>query len=218
MRQSFIVITPASNLSLVAIEQLRKAAGLTADDDSRDDDLRALGDAIATDIAVACGVSDDGIHPPTLLAETIAETLWNGSRGEEIFTSRRFVTNIAGLTECSSVLDNTGYVLDAGAGIIRRVNGGRPYCWATGTLTITYTAGFVTAPPDLQQAVVDLARMRLSAASRDPLVKSESIEVPDIETRRQDYWVGALPGTDVAPVPPDILARLARYQNVVIAC
>jgi hypothetical protein len=217
VRQSFSVISPASQLSILTDAQLRAAAGLDADDDSRDTELRALGAALSSDIAVACNVVDDGVNPPTLLQETVTETFWVCDRPPELFLSRRFVSSVTSVTEAGSTLTSSDHVLDAGAGLLNRVSGGRPWSWYTGEVSLTYIAGFAAAPPDLAAAAFDLAKIRLSYGSRDPLVKSESIEVPDIETRRLDFWVGALPGAAASPVPPEILSRLSRYMNVFIA-
>lgn len=217
MRQTFTVTSPASALSLLSTEQLRSAAGLDAADSSQDAELLVLGAAISTEIAVACNVADDGIHPPTLCRETVSETFWGCGNDHELFLSRRFVSSIVSVVEAGSTLTSTGHVLNAGAGLLNRVMNGRPWAWYAGETTVTYVAGFDSAPPDLAAAAIDLVRLRLSSASRDPLVKSESIEVPDIQTRRLDFWVGALPGAASSPVPPDILARLARYVNLGVA-
>jgi len=216
MRQSFSVTTPASDLSLLTIEQLRAAAGLADGDASRDDELSALGKSISIDIAVACNVADDGINPPTLLKETVSETLWVCDRPEELILSRRFISSILSVSEAGSALSADGYFLDRGAGLLNRANGGRPWTWARGQFVISYDAGFSSVPADLMSAATDLVRIRLSSSSRDPLVKSESIEVPDVQSRRLDFWVGALPGAS-GPVPAEILTRLSRYKNVAVA-
>ena len=217
MRQSFSVVTPATSLLLLTIEQLRAAAGLAVGDTSRDDELTLTGIGISTDIAVTCGVFGDGVNQVTLLSEQVSETLWHFDRPCEVFLARRFVSAIAEVLEGGVALTTSDYTIDRETGMLYRVSSGRPWVWPQGELKITYTAGFSTAPADLQMAAVELARMRLSASSRDPLVKSESIEIPDVQTKRQDFWVGALPGSDVGPVPKEILARLARYMSVMVA-
>lgn len=217
MRQSFQVTVPATGLSLIPIERLRVAASLMPDNNTRDDELEALGIAISTDIAVACQVADDGQNPPTLLRETVTETFWMGDRPQEAFLSRRFVSSVSAVSECGASLVTSDYTLNSGAGLLYRVSGGRPFAWRNGQLTLTYAAGFAVVPVDLQEAALDLARLRLSSASRDPLVKSLTVEVPDVQTKRQDFWVGALPGAAASTVPPEIIARLSRYLNVLIA-
>lgn len=217
MRQTFSVISPAPDLSLLSDAQLRAAAGLEVGDTSRDVELRALGAALSSDIAIACNVADDGVNPPTLRRETVTETFWVCDRPPELFLSRRFISSITTIVEAGSTLINSDRVLDAAAGMLNRVSGGRPWAWYNGEVSVTYVAGFDTVPADLAQAAIDLAKIKLSYGSRDPLVKSESLEVPDIETRRLDYWVGALPGAAASAVPPEVLSRLARYRNVSLA-
>jgi len=216
MRQNFTVTVPAPSPSLLTLPQLREAAGLGAGDTSQDAKLTQLGLQISAEIAIACNVASDGINVPSLKAETIVETIWNEHCDDEILLSRRFIVS-ATVTELSSAVNSSDFFINRGAGILIRVNGGRPWCWQNGTIEVTYVAGLADVPPDLVAIAADLAHLRLSSSSRDPLVKSESIEVPDVQTRKLDFWVGAIPGTELSPVPPDLLARLALYRNVLIA-
>lgn len=217
MRQSFEVVTPASSLLLVSIEQLRVAAGLAEDDDSKDAGLTLIGEALSTDIATTCGVVGDGVHPVTLMSETVSETFWHFDRPCEVFLSRRFVSAISEVSECGHVLTSADYKVDRASGMLYRISGGRPWVWRDGAVGVTYTAGFDAVPADLQMAAAELARLRLSSGSRDPLVKSESIEIPDVQTRRLDFWVGALPGSSAGPVPSEIMTRLSRFMSVLVA-
>ncbi|WP_434712991.1 hypothetical protein NMA58_08395 [Rhizobium sp. YTUHZ045] len=218
MRQNFTVTVPTTSPSLLTLPQLRAAAGLQAGDTSKDIELTQLGLQISAEIAIACNVASDGVNPPSLKAETAVETIWNQDCDGEILLSRRFIS-AASVTELGTAVSSSDFFINRGAGILSRVNGGRPWRWQTGTIDVTYVAGFDDdhIPADLVGVASDLARLRLSSGARDPLVKSESIEVPDIQTRRLDFWVGAIPGTELAPVPPDLLARLGAYRNVLIA-
>ncbi len=215
MRQNFIVTVPTSSPSLLTLPQLREAAGLIAGDTSKDISLAQLGLQISAEIAIACDVASDGINVPSLKAETIVETIWNDDCDGEILLSRRFVS-AASVTELASSVSGSDFFINRGAGILKRFNSGRPWRWQHGTVEVTYTAGFDEdrVPPDLVGVALDLARVRLASTSVNPLVKSESIEVPDVQTRRLDYWVGAIPGTEISPVPPDLLARLGAYRNM----
>ncbi|MDH6273579.1 hypothetical protein M2311_003669 [Rhizobium leguminosarum] len=216
MRQNFTVTVPTASPSLLTLPQLREAAGLDDGDTSQDAKLTQLGLQISAELAIACNVASDGINVPSLKAETIVETIWNEHCDGEILLSRRFIVS-ATVTELSSAVISSDFFINRGAGILTRVNGGRPWRWQNGTIEVTYVAGLADVPPDLVAIAADLARLRLSSSSRDPLVKSESIEVPDVQTRKLDFWVGAIPGTELSPVPPDLLARLALYRNVLIA-
>ncbi len=218
MRQNFTVTVPTPSPSLLTMPQLRAAAGLEPGDTSQDIDLAQLGLQISAEIAITCNVASDGINPPSLKAETIVETIWNMDCDGELLLSRRFITS-ATVAELSSPVASGDFYINRGAGILLRVNSGRPWRWQLGTVEVTYVAGFADdkVPADLVGVAADLVRLRRSFSSRDPLVKSESIEVPDIQTRRLDFWVGAIPGTELSPVPPDLLARLGAYRNVLIA-
>jgi hypothetical protein len=217
MRQTFTVTVPAVDPSLLTIEQLREAAGLASGDTSRDTELEQLGLRVSADIANACKIASDGLNPPTLRSETITETFWMPVCFDEVFLSRRFISSVTTVTEHETVLLAADFIVDREAGMLNRVSSGRPWHWYYGAISVVYVAGFTTVPADLVGAALDLTRLRLSADDRDPLVKGETIEVPDVLTQRRDYWVGAVPGSSAGPVPSDILAKLSRYINVAVA-
>lgn len=58
-------------------------------------------------------------------------------------------------------------------------------------------------------------RLRLSESSRDPLVKSQRVEVDGVETVETGFWVNA-GGSSSGPAPADILAKLSRFTNSAI--
>ncbi|TPN34793.1 hypothetical protein [Mesorhizobium sp. B1-1-6] len=216
MRSTFTVVTPAANYSLLTIEQLRVAAGLTAGDASRDGELTELGARVSADIASACQVRGDGVHVPTLRSETVRETFRQGGCDDMLFLARRFVSDLVSVSDAGTTLITDDTDLDAEAGLLQRICGTRTLVWTRGDAIIEYTAGLTDVPADLAGAAMDLARLRLSTDARDPLVKSESVEIPDVRTVRQDFWVGAIPGSSAGPVPADILAKLSRYINVAV--
>jgi hypothetical protein len=217
MRQTFSVTVPAPDLSLLTIEQLRVAAGLSWNDDCRDPELEELGKRVAADIAAACGVAFDGINPPTLRSETVSETFWNGCRESEMILSRRFISAVTTVTEQGTVLVSDDFVIDRDAGLLSRVSSGRPWSWYVGSLAVVYVAGFAVVPADLAGAAMDLARFRLSEGGTDPLEKGRTVEIPDVETVRVDRWVGAVPGTATGGMPSSILAKLSRFMNMAVA-
>lgn len=217
MRSTFTVVTPAADPSLLTIEQLRVAAGLAAGDASRDAELTELGARVSADIAAACQIRGDGVHVPTLRSEAVREVFRQRGCDDLLFLARRFISDLTLVTEVGTALVAEDTDLDAEAGLLQRISGTRTLTWLRGEAVVEYTAGFETVPPDLVGAAMDLARLRLSADARDPLVKGESVEIPDVRTVRQDYWVGAVPGSTAGPVPADILAKLSLYINVAVA-
>jgi hypothetical protein len=217
MRSKFVVVTPAADPSLLTIEQLRFAAGVAAGNTSRDPELQDLGDRVSADIASACNIRSDGVNVPTLRSETVRETFRQRGCDDMLFLARRFISDLVSVSDAGTALVDTDTVLDAEAGMIYRVSGACEMIWSRGDAVIEYTAGFEDVPADLVGAAMDLARLRLSSDARDPLVKGESVEIPDVRTVRQDFWVGAIPGSSGGAVPVDILGKLSRYINAVVA-
>ena len=219
MRQSFTVTTPASSTILLSIAQLRAAAGLDSADASRDPELTELGKRISADIMTSCQIASDGLHLPTLLAETIEEVHWLRHREDMILLGRRFVSSVSALSESGTTVVAADYSLDREAGILERLRDEAPSLWCRGPVSITYIAGFDVdkLPADLIGAATDLARLRLSADEVDPLEKATTITIPDVETRRVERWVGAVPGSSSGPLPADIMARLTRFMTTVVA-
>jgi hypothetical protein len=215
MRPLFAVTSAATDLALLSDQQLRLAAGLAAEDASQDAALSALGLAVAADIATACNVASSGVTQATLRSEAVSDTYWPGNRSDVLVLSRRFVTAIASVVEDGTTLTvSTDYWLDAAAGILHRISSDYPRAWCAAKIIVTYTAGFATVPGDLKGAATDLIQTRLSEQSRDPLLRSLQVNIPDVEERRMDYWVDTTGSTGV--VPDDVLARLSRFRNVTV--
>ncbi len=210
-----VVTTPASDIGLAPIEALRAAAGLSVGDTSRDAELTALGRRISAEIADACRIAVGEGGEPTLRKETLTET-FSGSGDDVLILSRRHNVKIASVTENGTVVSIDDRGLQSEAGLLERwVNGYRSR-WTAREIIVVYDAGFDTVPASLVGVVTDLARIRLSQASVDPLVKSVRVEVEDIDTVQTDRWVGSVPGSESSGLPDDMMARLARFVNPVV--
>lgn len=189
MISQFSVTTPASDLSLLTIEELRAACGVTGT--AEDAALTTLGLRLSTAIARACGVASDGVNPPTLLRETCTEVFRPKHGRETLVLSRRPVTSIASLVESGTALEPADYEIHAASGIVSRLCGDVQTFWSCGgKITVVYVAGYQTAPSDLKLAASKLATALYAETARDPNLKRE--EVPGVMT--QEFWVG--PATD----------------------
>jgi hypothetical protein len=175
MRSLFEIVTPATDPNLLTIEQLRVVAGLAANDASRDTELTALGQQITADICSACRVRSDGVNPPTLRREVVRETFRERGCHSTLFLSRMFATDIISASDAGNALVSTDTYLDGEAGMVHRVSGAGDLYWRFGDAVVQYEAGFDEVPADLVGIAMDLARLRLSAASVDPLVKSTTV-------------------------------------------
>jgi hypothetical protein len=208
----FEVVTPANDLTLATIEQLRVAAGLASDDGSKDESLTELGARLAEDISTACKIASDGANPPTLRLESVRNTFRLKSHTKELILSRRFVSEISSVVENDVMLTSgTDFELNAEAGLLKRLSGDCEIYWRWGKTVVEYIAGFKDVPAALSGVVVDETRLRLSESTRDPAVKSETTEGID----RVDYWVGDMPNSSDAPLSDSNMRRLTRFINPV---
>ncbi len=195
-----IVTTPAADLSLLTDVQLRAAAGVS--DDSQDDALSDAGLRIAASIARACNVSQGGANVPTLRLEGLTETIQVGGghghrmygrghgrhhmHGHQLVLSRRPVVTVTSITIDEVVLDPAHYEVDGAAGIVNHLRAYSPYCWGR-HVTVVYTAGWDTVPPDLALAASLSLKATWLDANRDPNVKAVQVEGVD----RREYFYGS---------------------------
>lgn len=110
---------------------------------------------------------------PLFGQRTVTETIYFEAQPAMLALSYRSVGGLSSLT-----LDGTAATLGdfdvlAGAGIVRRKDGGR-----IGGLKVVavYTAGYATIPDELKQGALELVRAGYLATKRDGAVKSESVE------------------------------------------
>ncbi len=177
----FTVTTAASELSLLSVDELRAATGVS--DPSRDAELLALGRSASTSIARQCCIVDDGVRAPTLMQETCREIFrWNG-RGP-LHLARRPVTSVVSVTVGGVVIDVADYEVVSGRNLYRLINDALSE-WPPGKIQVDYIAGYASAPADLKMAASKLVTALNAEMSRDPSLKRE--EVPGVRT--VEFWV-----------------------------
>jgi hypothetical protein len=216
---SFSVTTPATDLTLLSISELRKAANVA--DGSRDADLMALGSRVANAITQACNVATDGATPPTLRKETITDTfrrnrffgrVRNRDRdklegGETIYLSRRPIISVASVVEAGTPLDLSSYEIRAGKGALVRLNNDSPIQWVPNKIVVVYDAGWATVPEGLKRAAEQLVQLYWSQNSKDPLVRQSNL--PGV--LEQQFWMGPPSGPSI---PQDVMDDLGPYINL----
>lgn len=212
---SFLTITtPAASLALLSIAELRAAAGVTGT--GQDAELVALGLRVAASIMSECNIAVGVGSEPTLWQETLTETLYQ-ARGEKIILSRRHNVQVISVTADGSAMDAADYLVDPQAGILRRLCNDLPIKWDRRKVVAVYKAGFNTIPGDLKQAAIDFVRFAWLESKRDPALKSEVVDIPDVERTEKSWWVGSVPGQSNENAVPDIVAgQLKRFRNLVI--
>lgn len=210
------VTTPASDLKLLSTEQMRAAAGLAADDSSRDAELAILNARISAEITDACRIAVANGKEPTLRQETLSED-FRGCRRGPLVLSRRHNVEIVSVTADGLSLAVDDYEIEAEAGLLHRLCGDRRFCWPEAKTIVVYKAGFATVPPALIGAAGDLIRFRRSELERDPLARSERVKTEGVDEVAVEYWVNAVTSGSAAAlgtsIPPNVAASLARYRN-----
>lgn len=204
---SFRVIAPADDRSLISIEDAREAAGIV--DDSQDTKLGALVLAISDLLSRECGVVASGSLPPSLRIEICEET-YRHPRSCSLRLSRRFVA-VTSIAEDGIVLTAEDFDTDGNAGILTRLVGDRERCWGR-RVVVTYSAGFEEVPADLKRAAITALQEFRSADSRDPLLRSETVE----GVGRMDFQVGGSGRDSGNVLPSNVVAALDPYVTMSI--
>lgn len=207
-----VTTTPAADLQLLTIEELRAAAGVTGS--AQDATLTAKGLRVSGAIAEACNVRPGRGSVPTFKQETLQETFRDMCREDELILSRRHEVAISSVVVDGTTLASTDYEVDGESGILTRLCDDDPSTWTGSKIVITYQAGFATVQDTLKRAAEEFMRFLWLEDKRDPSVKASEVEIQDIDRVRTEYWVGAIPGQGGSSAVPDfVLAQLGRYRN-----
>lgn len=209
-----VITTPADDTSLAPIEAMRAAAGLVSGDTSMDSELIALGRRISAEIVEACRIAVGEGAEPTLRKERLTET-FSGCGDETLILSRRHNVSIVSVTENGSEVALDARSLKSEVGLLERWIGGHRSRWTANEIVVVYDAGFAISPASLVGVVTDLARIRLSQESADPLVKAVTVDVDGIDSIRTERWVGGFGNASSSGFPVDLMARLSRFINPV---
>jgi hypothetical protein len=215
MLESLIsVTTPASDLTLLTITELRAAVGVT--NNSQDVALNRLGTRVADAITQACKIAADGATPPTLRQESITETFrlnrwWNRrdhmTAQSELILARRPIVSVGSVVEAGvTLVAGTDFEVRPSTGILLRLFNDAPSHWAKDLITVPYVAGWATVPEGLKRAAEKLLRIYWSEIGKDPLLRS--VNVPGVVEKT--YWIGS--PTDPS-IPQDVMDDLGPYIN-----
>lgn len=211
MRSLLTVATPATDLTLLSIEEMRAAVGITGP--GQDAQLRAMEKRIAALITTECDIAVAPGTPPTLRREALVQTIYRAC-GEVLVLARRHDITISSIVEDGVTLLDTDFIVDPESGELNKLCDDYPTWWSAKKLTVEFSAGFATVPEDLKEAAIDFFRASWLEQSRDPLVKSERINIPDVREVERQYWVGSVPGqSSEGAVPAVVVGKLARFSN-----
>ncbi len=210
MKSFLTITTPASDLTLLTIAEMRAAAGGITTADAA---LTAMETRCAARITTYCNVAVGVGAEPTLRSEVLTET-FRLVRASELMLARRHNVTIASIVVDGTTLAADEYETDPESALIRRLSDDVPIRWYGNKVVVVYTAGFATVPADLRQAAIDFLNATYRESGRDPLVKSERENIPGIMEKEKAYWVGSIPGQSYEGTVPDPIAgQLTRFLN-----
>lgn len=201
-----LVQTPALDRSLLTIEELRSAAGVSGV--GEDEALQALGLRASDLIARACGVAAAGSAIPTLRRETLVETVTR-PRSRDLRLSRRFISEVVSVVGDTVLILPGFFEIDGAAGIIERLHGR----WWSDRVLVTYKAGFAEVPADLKHAAITAVREIHSGERRDPLLRAETVD----GVGRQEFQIGGAGRDAGSALSAAVLDALAPYVTVNVA-
>lgn len=206
----FSISSPASSRALLTLAEIKTAVGETGS--SNDAALTSLGAQISDMISLACAVPSDGVNPPTLMRETIVETIRLTVPLSSVVLSRRFVFSITSVVVAGTTLTTNDYEVDKSAGILHYLSSaGREVNWPTGATVVTYAAGFSTVPEPLKLAASLLVREAWAIAQRDPAIRAESFD----GLGSFQYSAGSFMSQS-GGLPPGVTDILASYRHTLI--
>ena len=203
------ITVPATDKTLLSIDEMRLAAGLDQGDQSKDTALRTLNAQLSRVITSTCRVRSDGVNEPTLRRETIAETYRLSECMAGLFLSRPLAPAIVSITEDGTAVDAADYELDAVCGIVRRLDNDEYDEWEAAKVIVTYQAGFSVVPSDLKLAMQKLVSSITASEGRDPSLKRLKVD----GVSEHEWWVG--PVSDPI-IPQEVMDLLAPYRKILV--
>jgi hypothetical protein len=220
LRSILTITTPATDLTLLTIDEMRAAVGVIGG--GSDAALRAMEKRVAAAIMTECGIAVGAGAAPTLRRETLTETFRQEIRyaaaPDALVLARRHDVAIASIVEDDVTLLDADFVVDPESGIVTKLCNDFPAWWFARKIVVVYAAGFVTVPEDLKQAAIDFMRLAWFEKNRDPSLKSEVVLIPDVRRVERTFWVGSVPGqSNEGPVPDIVAGQLTRFRNMMVA-
>lgn len=221
------IVTPADKPMLTTLARVRSELNISADDTSNDDLLTTKIEEASSDLILAIGYG--------VASEDVTETFWHdhpqrysygygwtteGRNNEVLFLRRTPISAISSVTLDDDVLDASEYRLDGETGRLFRLDSSgyaAQWCFSK-SLIVAYTGGYVlpgttgaNLPSTYESMAVDLLVSFWLSRGRDPAIKTIQTNVPEMEDRRVDYWVGAI--GDPTQLPPSVQAKLALVRR-----
>jgi|KBSMisStaDraftv2_1062788.scaffolds.fasta_scaffold06638_8 hypothetical protein len=203
------VVTPASSLALVSVDQAKAALGIDPSDTSQDAALSAQIDAVSAAINNWC----DRVFAVQVYRDQLRNVC--GQYGEPLVVRQYPIVvddggvPLVSVAEDGAALDATLLEVFPEQGAVYRLDATLvPSSWSVALAVVDYTAGFEAIPADVQAACLEWLTLRWHAVGRDPALRSETI--PDLIT--QVYAGDGGAGTSGGAMPAGAQDMLCAYK------
>jgi hypothetical protein len=186
---------------LTTLDRLKSELTITGTDD----------DTLLTSIIVEKSAEIQTYCSRSFASVGATETYRPGMCRKRLVLRRQPVSEVHSITVNGVVLDSGDFEIeDAAAGFLLRVDqNGCSIGWPPGRIDVTYTAGFIAVPADVERCVLDLCVRAWFARGRDPALRSEKIlDVID------SSWTASDSAATKGGLPRDVAERLDAYRMV----
>jgi hypothetical protein len=199
-----IVLTPATDRDLVALEDVREQLAIRSTDTAHDAWLAKVITRTSRQAERYC----NRVFATQGYRDIYGDV--SGISGQPLMAGQAPIIDVTAVTvDDASLVADTDYTVDQPPGHLYRL-GDIPQWTSTGAIVIEYTAGFDVIPDDVQQAVIELCVAEFRGRGRDPMLRER--DTPSLG--RESFWVGGPPGG--ATLPGDIAGLLAPYRRGLI--
>lgn len=140
--------------------------------------------------------------------------VYDGHGGSRLMTQNWPITAVSALSVDGQVITAATSVLSAGYQFNNRsviLNGCDQFCRGLQNIQISYTAGFVPIPMDLQMACLDWMKASYLSKNRDPSITSQ--RAGDTEQKYSAGGAITMLNGESAPMPATVYAVLSQYRN-----
>ncbi len=203
MNSIVTIVTGAASTDLTTVAAVKDELGITGT--SEDEKILTWIRQASSMIAGYCN---------RVFAEETLSEQFRLTREEAVLQLRRWpVSSITSITqdEDDPLDGDTDYEFDPDTGQVWRLISDIRVSWAAQKIVVVYVAGYELLgelPYEIERAAISLVKLYRSSATRDPMLKSESI--PDVW--EGTYWVGAPPG---GGLPPEVTVLIDPYREIV---
>ena len=192
------VVTPATSMALMTLDEAKAALGIPLADTSHDAALTMQIEAVSVAANQYCN--------RVFVVQTYQDTfryLTNWLYSGQPLRTRQFPivvdegVPLVAVIENGAELDGALWEVYPEQGALYRLDGGLVGEWLGTSIIVDYTAGYDPIPPDVRSAALEWLGARWGGTGRDPSLRSETI--PDLITQVYDSGASSSAGTTAIP-------------------